>query len=833
MDRRLDNIFINEKGRGLNYTPPSSGGGTHNYPPRDSRVIHGNYVKSQFELAWNEAKSCENRLAVSASARGGVYFQVKGKAGYELLTKSLEDTRQGVRLHNVQTDETGTVYATVFVPNAKQDFFIKKINKYIKEDKGTDVIGTIESINAAMVEALWIGYKNTIPNQTPEWCEVWVAYGIKEKTELVKAEFFDLCQSLNIQNKGQCIIFPERMVMGIFANLKQLSLLLCNSSRIAEYRKMPTPISFFTDLSRAEQREWSEDLGERILVKGSSNTSVCLLDTGVNNRHPVLMKLVQDIDKHTIDITKGVDDRAGHGTRMAGIAALFTLEDKLAEMDTIEVYHFLESVKMMDKSNDNSEELYGDLTAQAINLAEIEKPETKRVICMAITEDTSLTQDGRPSSWSGAIDSIVSGAEEEDVHRLMFISAGNTTVSEIAETKDYKAAVINHSVENPGQAWNAITVGAFTERIRIDDPLYDDFTALAESGNFSPYTSTSVYWNHAKWPIKPEILLEGGNLAYSEKDDFYTEADDLSLLTTSPKYLLGDPFDVISMTSSATAQASWLAANIWERYPELWPETVRALMIHSADWTPEMKKSVSNKEKWSRTEYRTLLRICGYGVPKLEKALWSASNSVNLIIQDELQPFVKRANGSITANEMHIHTLPWPKKLLVSNDDIDVRMRVTLSYYIEPGPGEIGWKDKYRYPSCGLSFDVNNPMEDETNFTKRISKAMREDEKDKAEVKNDSSRWMLGVNNRNVGSIHSDVWEGTASQLSESNMIVVYPKTGWWKTRSYIKRYSSNLRYSLVVSIETPKVELDLYTAIQTEIKNKTIMKTEITALTK
>jgi len=39
MDRRLDNIFINEKGRGLNYTPPSSGGGTHNYPPGDSRVM--------------------------------------------------------------------------------------------------------------------------------------------------------------------------------------------------------------------------------------------------------------------------------------------------------------------------------------------------------------------------------------------------------------------------------------------------------------------------------------------------------------------------------------------------------------------------------------------------------------------------------------------------------------------------------------------------------------------------------------------------------------------------------------------------------------------------
>ena len=831
MDRRLDNIFIVEKGQGLNYTPPGNRDGTKNYPPRDSRMMHGEQVKHQFEIAWKEAKSCEDRLAVSASTRGGVYLQIKGKVGYDLLTKSLEDTRQGVRLHNVQTDEAGIICATVFIPNKKQDYFIKKINKYMEQDSGTDVIGTIESINIAMVEALWIGRKESIPNQIPEWCEVWITYEMNEQIDEVKADFLSLCNSLNIQTKDQCIAFPERMILGAFLNHEKLALLLSRSSRIAEYRKMPTPTSFFTKLSRAEQRAWSLDLSNRIHLEDHPNTSICLLDTGINNGHPILAPLIKDSDKHTIDITKGTNDKAGHGTNMAGIAAFFRLEDKLESMDVVDVYHFIETVKMMDKSNDNPEELYGDLTAEAISLVEIENPEVNRVICMAITADTDLIQDGRPSSWSGAIDSIVSGADEEEIHRLVLISAGNTSVSEIVETKDYKSAVINHSVETPGQAWNAVTVGAYTELVQLDDPLYKDFSALVDQGNYSPYTSSSVYWDHKKWPIKPEILLEGGNLAYSEKDEFYSEADDLSLLTTNHQYLSGNPFDVISMTSSATAQASWLAANIWKQYPKLWPETVRALMIHSADWTPQMKKSIGKGGKLSKSEYRILLRICGYGVPKLEKAMWSASNSVNLIIQDELQPYIKKENGSITANEMHIHTLPWPKDLLVDNEGADVKMRVTLSYYIEPGPGEIGWKDKYRYPSCGLSFDVNNPMEDRENFTKRISKAMRDDEDDNFEIKNDSLRWLLGVKNRNVGSIHSDIWEGTASQLSESNMIAIYPKTGWWKTRQYLKRHNSQVRYALVVSIETPQVELDLYTAIQTEIKNKSLVKTEITAL--
>lgn len=76
------------------------------------------------------------------------------------------------------------------------------------------------------------------------------------------------------------------------------------------------------------------------------------------------------------------------------------------------------------------------------------------------------------------------------------------------------------------------------------------------------YIVCGYLWDYKKWPIKSEIVLEGGNVAYSEKDNFYTEADDLSLLTTGHKYLQNKPFDIIQMTSSATAQAAWMAARI-------------------------------------------------------------------------------------------------------------------------------------------------------------------------------------------------------------------------------------------------------------------------------
>ena len=196
------------------------------------------------------------------------------------------------------------------------------------------------------------------------------------------------------------------------------------------------------------------------------------------------------------------------------------------------------------------------------------------------------------------------------------------------------------------------------------------------------------------------------------------------------------------------------------------------------------------------------------------------NNSVNMIIQDELQPFTKKENV-YKMNEMNIHALPWPKNILEALGSTEAELKVTLSYFIEPGPGEIGWKDKYRYQSCGLRFDVINADEGIEYFEKRINIYMRGDDKnDKGEGTSGSERWYLGSDNRDVGSIHSDYMKLSAADLSEINQIAVYPVVGWWRERHHLDKYDSKVRYSLVVSISTPESNVDLYTSILTQIKN-------------
>ena len=52
----------------------------------------------------------------------------------------------------------------------------------------------------------------------------------------------------------------------------------------------------------------------------------------------------------------------------------------------------------------------------------------------------------------------------------------------------------------------------------------------------------------------------------------------------------------------------------------------------------------------------------------------------------------------------------------------------------------------------------------------------------------------------------------------------MYPVTGWWRERPHLNKWGSSASYSLIVTIEAPEIEIDLYTPIV----NQTAITTEI-----
>lgn len=826
-------IFITGNVSSEKFKTPQRGGGESNIPARN-RMAHSQKLLNQFDAIWQaKAQLQQQRGAEQIATREGTYISFTSAANHDLITKSLEDFRKDIRLLNIKEIPVGEnqtqIRATVYVPNGKEGHFISKIQKYQQEEtakgepKNAPLVNSIEDVSTALLEGLWTDNPQLIPADATKWCEAWLNVNTKENQEQEQiTQFLTTLENIGIDVKHndegvRVIVFPERAVLLINANRTQLIELMLQSDLLAEFRAGQEPAGFWVNENNVEQQNWVNDLLGRIELV-DSNVKICLLDSGVNNGHQLLQPLIDDANTLTVDNVWGTDDHesgAGHGTLMAGVAAYGKMEQVLASQNQVALTHRLCSVKILPRPHQNGtpKELWGDITAQGIARAEIQNPNIVLVYCMSVTSTEDVNA-GRPSSWSGAVDNLAYG--EGTNQRLIIVSAGNmkNVYPDLNDLIDYPTLNYSTSVQNPAQAWNAIIVGAHTEKILVNDAFFANHSILANEGALSPHSTTSLMWEK-RWPIKPDVVFEGGNLLKAPDNNIVSHAD-LELLSTS-KSIQIKSFDTVNATSAAAAQASWLAAKVAFEYPDAWAETIRGLIVHSADWNDAMRNQ--HEKQNNKRDITNLLRTFGFGVPNLDKALYSQESALTFVAQETIQPFnYKEGSSDTETNEIHFFDLPWPSDLLLDMGQIPVKLRVTLSYFIEPGAGEIGWKDKYRYQSHGLRFDVNNIGENEDDFRKRVNKAAREED----EVVNGnagSNRWVIGANNRSSGSIHSDFWEGTAADLATCNRIAVYPVIGWWRERKHLGKVENKTRYSLIISLETPAQDVELYTTVKTMIE--------------
>jgi hypothetical protein len=541
---------------------------------------------------------------------------------------------------------------------------------------------------------------------------------------------------------------------------------------------------------------------------------ICILDTGINSAHPLLINSIGETDLFTINEAWGKNDRVGHGTGIAGLTLFGDLTPILESKDPVEINHRLESSKIINSSeyvpaSRQPLDLYADYTKQAVSRAEIPNITRKRLFQLAITTIESWDK-GRPSSWSAALDMLSFGSDNGGEPRLFIVSAGNANIS-IADIT-YPELNKEQEIRDPAQSWNALAVGAYTEKDMLSpEEMLDESVPTASHGELSPYSTTSCSWEK-EWPYKPDIVMEGGNTAQNKYGR--VQADSLSLLTTyhdiSEKH-----FVAMNATSAASALASKMCIEIMNAYPELRPETVRALMVHSASWTPEMLKQFGcDKPHNPKGGFIKLVRICGFGVPDSIRALASFHNDFTMIIEDSLQPYKKEKTGK--NNEMKFYTLPFPQKALENLGSTNVEMRVTLSYFIEPNPSSRG-RSVHSYKSHGLRFSIKNPAETNEHFMGRITKALQEENVDYRNDETDN-RWTLGKNGRTKGSIHSDIWIGSATELASCNILAIYPVYGWWKRPK--DTVDNTAKYSLLISIKT-SADIDLMTPTELVISNK------------
>ncbi len=746
------------------------------------------------------------------AAAGGFYLQFQLAAGNEEFAQNLENRRRGIELVSVKrgVDENAPTTATVFVPDRAANHFLRKLEAYQNEvtrsgrPKNENLVNRIDTVALAAIRAFFTDEDDQLPAENERvWWEIWLRADMREPFQAAAA-------MLDIPTKPEGIVCPEREVVLAFASLATLGGLLTRTDAIAEIRLARDTPAMFLAMRNLEQAEWARELLGRLDGPDPDAVTVTILDSGVTHTHPLLAIAIRPEDVHTYDPTWPAGDSAvwgGHGTAMSGVALYGELHDALASHGRIRLDHRLESVKMLHPDGVQHEpHLYGAITAECVSRAEIAAPRRPRAICMAVTSDIGVRR-GKPSSWSATIDRLSFG--DDTARRLFLLCAGNVP-PDVIPVENYLARTDVEPVLNPAQAWNALTVGAFTEKTNITDPTFRGWTALAPSGELAPVSRTSLTWEK-QWPIKPDLVCEGGNWATDGAS--VDSPDDLGLLTTHHQPLV-QQFDIIRDTSAATAMAANLGGRILAGRPQSWPETLRALLVHSAEWTAPMRAHLPPNH--SRTEKVAFLRRYGYGVPNFGRALFSSLNDTTLVVEDSLHPFWRDAAGAVKTRDMHLHSLPWPRGELEALGDTLVDFRITLSYFVEPNPGERGWTRRHRYASHGLRFAVKRSLEPLDAFRARINGAIEMEEQGlPADVGGDG--WLLGTV-RNAGSLHSDYWRGTAAELARRDAIAIYPVGGWWKEKPNLARYDRAVRYARVVSIRAIAGNIDIYTPIQAAI---------------
>ncbi|ATE66869.1 S8 family peptidase [Rhizorhabdus dicambivorans] len=784
------------------------------------RADHGLRLIAEIGNAFAEAEAGQRGLPEQPAGlepAAGVFIEVELNRAANAT--NLERQREGTRQAAEIVDENGVRRIALFVPDDMRDAFAQVFEDYTNgelSEKGSPPKKTrvepIEHIRAARLQSFWRDVPEALP-EDPQAQMWWALWCFNDRTDRVLASAAML--GLHVGNPDTFLRFPETTVIPAYGRRASVEMLLFATAGISELRRASdSPLVFTRDL-KEDVPAFIDDLAERVTWPGNDAPAVCLLDTGVNRAHPLIEPALSPEDLMAIDTDWGGDDHehgAGHGTGMAGLALHGDLVGPLAGNQPIQLKHRLESVKILPPPDlpDNDPHSYGPITQSAILLAEINNPDRDRVFCMAVTNEGRSGSDA--TAWSAAIDQAAAGAESDDPEnppprRLVLLSAGNipdnSAAAEIADADVFPA-------EDPSQAWNALTIGGYTEKTGIGEAGYDTWSPMAPVGAASPYSRTSFLWDTSQSPFKPELVFEAGNRALSPSG---TEAvaglDSLSLLTAS-RLVDQKPLDAFWATSAATAQAARMAAQLTAAYPQYWPETIRALMVHSARWTGHMGQLVAQCA--TKRDKADCLRRFGYGVPDLGRAMASAVDDLALVAQNTIRPF-RMEGGSVRFNESHIYQLPWPRDVLEQLDNTRVRLKVALSYFVEPNPSFATNLDPARYQSFGLRFDLKRSRETLGNFNRR-NNAEGYDRNAPRAANEINDGWLFGERQISSGSLHVDIWEGPAVELAARNALYVHPISGWWRERKSLGRYDKEARYALVVSLETPTVEVDLYTPV-------------------
>jgi len=229
--------------------------------------------------------------------------------------------------------------------------------------------------------------------------------------------------------------------------------------------------------------------------------------------------------------------------------------------------------------------------------------------------------------------------------------------------QDYPRYLLRNEARiiEPATGAIVLTVGSLSDKADVPPGFAANnvaFRPIALPGQPSPFTRTGPGLGDA---IKPELCAPGGNTAYDGiLRDVRDNVRELSIVSLNREYL-NRLFKTDVGTSFATPKIAHMAARLFGVFQNASANLIRAFLVASAK-VPEPASSIL-RPLGAEAE----LRVCGYGLPDLERA--QASNENRVVMYSEAE---------VGLDNFHVYEVPIPEELIVTNGIR--RISVTLAF---------------------------------------------------------------------------------------------------------------------------------------------------------
>lgn len=752
-------------------------------------------------------------------------------------------------------------------PDANLSTLITKTKSYLEEKtekekpRFSSVIGPLDSFRPSSFEdktgeGLLEKLVNLNEGDTVQ-VEIELAGGSIESGETNRSEFQKYIRDLNVGlpedseylragiiGHGE-IVEAEYSIHRVFLPVYAIWDLLNNSkaSWIISIDLLP---QIEEDLIRLN--DVTADAIPPLVELSDSAIRLVVVDSGIVTGHPLFRDsqgvtiigrqksfLPDPYSENTSDEIQG-----GHGTGVASVAAYGSISNYLLRNDpSNRPFFWIENGKILlphssiapngDARNPilHPNQSPKELMRSVVHYFHLPMPNTCKVFNLSVGSAPHRLKNWI-SNWAEEIDNL---SAINDI--LFVISAGNFQIDEVQRAIDgninYPTYLLDQKarLRNPAQAFSALSVGSLCENdvISFDNGSLG-WQPISSINHPSPFSRTGTLFGNV---VKPDVVEFGGNLAISEEQRV-SRLKELSIPVANRDFIGGGLLTYHCGTSLSAPKVSNLAIKVQNQNPFASANLIRALIINSAEW-PEMFTDVFKYQRnplGATTEdiICNTLKLCGYGLPREEKALSANENCIIFTTEDYLSWSDEDKTSSKTyPGKVSFYTIRLNGEDIKKNlpSGMPIRVKVTLVY------NPLVRKNYKRfYEGVEMRWDVrrvNQPVDD---FKSRWMEEMEKPEdllENEAETQKQQGRlaqypWVLKSilnpgNMKRRGSAICDWYETQAFALPDTFDIAVTGTVAPW----LMAPQAVTQHFALVVSIESLNRECPIFDLV--EIRNQ------------